>query len=450
VVFGEYRLTSEEFEQLLDELVSSRANQRARPAEVASPATPRPAGYRVEHRGRLTSPGGKEDANRAPLNASRFDVDWAGRQSATAVVDDTLFVSNRFQVSAYRLNDGQRLWQAVPEHAAPLGAQDWPLIPMRPLIHDGYVVARMLYGSGPLLVGIERSSGQIRWTSEMGPHELVISDPVIIQQQLAALTVARQDQGANLVRLTVFDMESGRVLTAFDLLRLNDVWWRRRCCEVLVIDDSLIVTMAGVTFRCDLAGHVHWLRSETVLPPEEDPRWILQSYQRPWRRGDLVYVVQPGVFSIDCLDARTGHRAWNCVLPDLQRILGLVENRVIVQTDDRLLAFDADTGHILWDHPATGILQGGSCDSQGILFAERVASGHVGHAAGIRLVWLDAQSGAVVALAPLSELDAAAARLGPLVMWRDRIWAFSAAGGSQSEGDILELVPQDMAEPAPR
>jgi hypothetical protein len=352
-----------------------------------------------------------------------------------------MFVSNRFHVSAYRLNDGQRRWQAAPEHAAPSTAQDWPLIPMRPLIHDDYVVARMLYGPGPMLVGIERSSGQIRWTSEMGPHESVISDPIIIQGQLAALTIARQEQGGNLVRLTMFDMENGRVLTAFDLLRLNDVWWRRRCCEMLAIDDSLIVTMAGVTFRCDLAGHVHWLRSETALPPEEDPHWIVQSYQRPWQRGGLVYVVQPGVFSIDCLDARTGHRAWNCVLPDMQRILGLMDNRVIVQTDDRLLAFDADTGHILWEHPATGMFQGGVCDSHGILFAELVAPGRIGHAEGIRLVWLDTETGEVLAVAPLPELNAAEARLGPLILWQDRIWAFSAASGGQSEPDILELVP---------
>jgi outer membrane protein assembly factor BamB len=115
-----------------------------------------------------------------------------------------------------------------------------------------------------------------------------------------------------------------------------------------------------------------------------------------------------------------------------------------------LLAFDADTGHILWEHPATGILQGGVCDSHGILFAELVASRNNGRAAGIRLVWLDIETGAVVAVAPLPELNAAQARLGPLVLWQNRIWAFSAAREGGSEPDILELVPQDMTEPAPR
>jgi outer membrane protein assembly factor BamB len=441
VVFGEHRLSAEQFEQLIDELVSSRASLAPTAGEAATAATPQPTGYSVQRRGRLQGPVGKDAPSRPPMFAVRFNLDWVGRQLATALWDDTLYVSNRFHLSAHRLADGSRAWQAVPDRAAPLPAQEWPLIPMRPLVVRDRIYARMMYEPGPVLVCVDRTSGQVRWTTELGQGESVISDPVMIQGQLVALTVVRQDQGANLVRLTVFDAENGYVLTAFDLLRLNEVWWRRRCCETLAIDDSLIVAMSGVTFRCGLSGQVHWLRTQTALPPEEDPRWVAQYFQRPLQRGGLVYIAQPGVASVDCLDASTGRLVWSRVLPDLQRVFGLVDDLLIVQTDNELLAVEADTGHIRWEHRLPGILHGMICDSSGILFAQPAASRRLARKEGCHLVWLDAASGDALAVSPLGDLNTPETCLGPLTLWKDRIWTFYGANRNDLEPEILELVP---------
>ena len=442
MVFGEHRLSAEQFEQLIDELVSSRSNLAPTTGEATPVATPQPTGYRVQRRGLLQGPIGKEASNRAPSYAARFDVDWVGRQLATTLLDDTLYVSNRFHLSAYKLTDGSRAWQAVPDRTAPLPIHEWPLVPMRPLVAHDRVFVRMLYEPGPVLVCVDRAGGQLRWTADLAQGESVISDPVMIQGQLAALTVVRQDQGANLVRLTVFDTENGYVLAAFDLLRLNDVWWRRRCCETLAIDDSLIVAMSGVTFRCGLSGQVDWLRTQTALPPDEDPRWVAQHFQRPLRRGRLVYIAQPGVASVDCLDARTGRQVWSRVLPDLQRILGFVDDLLIVQTDSELLAVESDTGRIRWEHHLPGILHGIACDSSGILFAQPAASRRLARKEGCHLVWLDAANGDALAVAPLADLNTAEPRLGPLTLWKDRIWTFYGAGKNEPEPEIVELIPE--------
>ncbi|MCH5373345.1 MAG: PQQ-like beta-propeller repeat protein, partial [Planctomycetes bacterium] len=448
VAFGEYTLNAEEFERLIDEMVASRSSTAVVASETSSSAPLNPTGYRLQRRGRLDGPVGKDPSSQATPYVSRLEVDWVGRQLAVAVSDDIAYLSNRFYLSAYKLTDGSRIWQSIPTNATPLRSQDWGLIPMRPLVARDRIFLRMMYEPGTVLVCVDRASGQQRWTAEMAQGEWVISDPVMIQGQLAALTIVRQDQGANLVRLMILDADTGDIQTAYDLLRLNESWWRRRCCETLVVDDSLVVTMAGLTFRCDLSGNVRWLRRQTVLPPDEDPRWVTQYFQPPLHRGDRVYVAQPGVCSVECLDSRTGRAVWSLVLPEIQRMLGLVDDHLIVQTATQLLGIAADGGEVLWKHHLTGILHGVACDASGVLFAQPAASRRLARKEGLHLVWLDPASGDATACAALPELNVAQPRLGPLIARQDRIWTFFGRDKNEANPEILELIPEGTADVA--
>ncbi len=446
VVFGENRLSPEEFDKLIDEMVSSRSSTTVVAGESTVSAEFQPTGFKLQRRGRLDGPVGKDPGTQTIPHVTRFDVDWVGRQIATVMTDDMMYVGNRFHLAAYRLTDGSRVWQATPADATPLRSTDWGLIPMRPLVTNDRLFARLMVEPGPILVCMDRASGQLRWTAETAQGEWVISDPVMIQGQLAALTIKRQDQGTSLVRLAVFDADTGGVQTAYDVLLVNEVWWRRRCCEALVVEDSLIVTMSGVTFRCDLSGNLQWLRRQTVLPPDEEPRWVTQYFQRPLCQDRRIFVAQPGVAGIDCLDVRTGRTIWSRVLPDVQRMIGLVDGRLIVQTATEMLGIAPDSGEILWQHRLPGILHGVACDAKGVMFAQPAASRRLARKEGCHLVWLDAATGDATAVAALSELNVAQPRLGPFTLWRDRVWTFFGQDKNEANPELLELIPEGSAD----
>lgn len=448
LTIGDQKLSAEEFQRLIDELASSRADSGALAAGPPMDTVPKPTGYRLQRRGRLDGPLGKDVDKELIPHSGRLNVDWVGRQLATAVADDTLYVSNRFQVSAYNLGDGSRRWQTAPPGLAPLRAQDWGLIPMRPLLTRERVFARLLYEPGPLLVCLDRASGALRWTAEIGPDEAVVSDPLLVQGQLVALTVKRQEQAAHLLRLVIYDADTGSIQETSDLLRLNESWQRRHCCEAVVDEDALIAVLAGVTICCDLQGDVRWLRRQTVLPADEAPNWILQAYQRPLRVADRVVVIQPGVPAVECLDAGTGRLIWSRNLPGVQRLVGQSDQRVIVQADNSLRALHVDDGRTLWQQEVAGILHGAACDSAAVLLAQPAASRRAARIEGLHLVWLDAASGHASAVTALAELNAAEPRLGPLVAWRDRVWTFYSQGKKDPNPELIELVPEGAADEA--
>ena len=67
---------------------------------------------------------------------------------AFAVDGDLAYVSNRFQVAAFDLKNGKRLWQTAVggEHAK---THDWTLTPMKPLIVGDRIFVRRLVKVGP-------------------------------------------------------------------------------------------------------------------------------------------------------------------------------------------------------------------------------------------------------------------------------------------------------------
>lgn len=448
VSLGQLQLTGAEFEALIaEQLKRAQPNTSADPTvNGAKEELPAPTGFQAHNRSRLDGPVGKDPQVDAIPNATRYDIDWAGRQLAVTIDRDLMFVSNRFQLAAYDLNNGQRKWRSQTPSDKPLRSQDWGLSRMRPLVIGDSVLVRMLYDQGPLLVAIDRKNGQAIWRAQIPGNLHVISDPVVVQGQLAVLTLARNEQRESLLGLAIIDRHSGRLLRRHDLARLSEAWWRRRCCEITPLEDGVIAVLSGVTLCCDLAGNTRWIRRHVVLPPSEEPGWVTQHFQRTLVADDGLFVAQPGVRAVERLDARTGRLAWSTLLPNVRGILGTSGDRLIVRVDEGLLALDYDTGRESWKHTADDLLEAALCGDQKILYAHRERPEDKPNVHRPRLTWLDPATGEPSASTALQALDLGDPRLGPMIVHKGNLWTFYGRGRQDATRDVVQLIPQGEAE----
>ena len=110
---------------------------------------PQPSGFDVQVRSKLDGPTGDRPQEEVGRRTNQYRVPWADRQIATVVEGDTLYVANRFQVAAYNLADGQRKWQSQNPPGSMARAQDWAMIPMKPLVTGDRIFVRLLYSVEP-------------------------------------------------------------------------------------------------------------------------------------------------------------------------------------------------------------------------------------------------------------------------------------------------------------
>jgi len=447
VSLGQLQLTGAEFDALIAEQLKRAQPSTSADATVngAKEELPAPTGLQVHNRSRLDGPVGKDPQVDAIPNAARYDIDWAGRQLAVTVDRDLMFVSNRFQLAAYDLNNGQRKWRSQAPSDKPLRSQDWGLIKMRPLAIGDSVLVRMLYDEGPILVATDRNNGQAIWRAQTPGNFHVVSDPVIVQGQLAVLTVARNEQRESLLGLAIIDRHSGRLLRRHDLVRLSEAWWRRRCCEITPLDDGVLAVLSGVTLCCDLAGNTRWIRRHVVLPPSEEPSWVTQHFQRSLFADEGLFIAQPGVRAVERLDPRTGRLAWSALLPYVRGILGTVDGRLIVHVDEGLMALDCVTGQELWNHVADDLLEAALCSDQRILYAHRERPEDKQNLRRPHLTWLDPATGEPTASTALQALDLEDPRLGPMIAHKGNLWAFYGRGRQDATRDVVQLIPQGEA-----
>ena len=68
------------------------------------------------------------------------------------------------------------------------------------------------------------------WTGEQRQGDQLVGDPLLIQETLVALTVARIDERESVLRLVVFDDDSGERTAEHDLVRLRPAWQLRQFC----------------------------------------------------------------------------------------------------------------------------------------------------------------------------------------------------------------------------
>jgi outer membrane protein assembly factor BamB len=428
VPFGDVSLSPAEFEALITEM-NARGASLDEPiaANDYAAAPPAPAAYETQLRGRLEGAVGD-------------------RPIATAVAGNVLYVADHFQVTAYDLKRGERLWHSEPPPGSMPRGQEWALTRMRPLIQGDRIFVRLLQSASPRLVCLEISSGKLLWVGESRERELVVSDPLLVQGQLVALGLALQPDQQGLLRLYTFDPKTGQTLRERDLVRLRSAWSEHSCCELVGHDDGLVAILGGATLDLDGAGSVRWIRQTVGLPADEDARPVRQIFLQPLLAADRMYLAQPGSQAVECLDLATGRQFWSAKLPAVACLVGLAGDKLIVRTAAGVQGLATQDGTSLWQFAAPNLMSFPLVDRNQVLLAAREPVPLQPNQRRLRLTWLNPADGQPTATTALLKLDDTDPRLGPLAPFQDRIFTFFGRG-HETARELVELIPRGPVPP---
>ncbi len=449
VEFGDVQMGADEFEALVAEMRTAHAGAAdsievdfADPQEQAPP----PTGFQVHRRGRLDGEAG-ESPNSIDGNVRNYDVPWLERQLGIAVAGDVAYVNNRFHVAAYDLkSDGKRLWQSPPPPDRGR-TRDWMLTAMRPIVAGERIYVRQLTKSGPLLVCLDNADGKHVWLTEPNKGDEIISDPLVADGRLFALTLHRTGRGNDQLHLTSYALDSGEMVGEKLLLEMRESWRQRRVCRTTQLADGFLASLGGLVLNVDFLGNVRWARKQSVLPAALEPAWVGQRLDRPLVAGDRAFVASPGVRNVECMDVDSGRLYWRRTLPFVDRLVGLADGRLIVHAGDEFLALAAETGEILWRRQILASYDAELCGgASGILIAHQIVSPSDANQHCPELVWLNAADGSVTAQTTLSDLQEKTPRFGPLLMHGDRLWTFFGTSIEDANRDLVELQPKGEAE----
>ncbi len=369
----------------------------------------------------------------------RHLVDWAGRQLAWTLHGRTLLINNRFELLAIDVDTLESQWASPAVGEKMMRGLDWGFIPMRPLVRHQRVFARQLYQPQPAMVCLRFDTGEQVWSSQ-GEDRVFVSDPFFVADQMACLTLNPEPSLDADLKLTFLDEATGRVLRSVDLLRLRDTWWSRRCCEVLVSNDSVVALLGGLTVAFDATGQVLWIRKTEPLPPEADALWVRQQYQPAFLTDAGLIVAQPGVRAIECLKPESGLLCWKKVLPDVEAMLGVVGNSLIVRMSHELASLDLESGRVRWRRSLDNALLASLVTSRnGLMVSRAVGMDAEGERICAQLIWLDAETGELQRELTLESLAGVRPRLGPLFSVGAQLFVFWGEGQWSPSRELIEL-----------
>ncbi len=448
--FQERKFSADEFERMVTQVREKARAGATRavgdPEPSVAAALVAPARYEVQARAKWAGELGHGAGN--PANGM---IDWTARQLAVVQTGERLIVSNRYQIAAVSLATGQIEW--TQGLGGEIGhAHRFPLTPMRPVVAGERIYARRLTKDGPQLVCLKLADGQPVWQVRPGD---VLSDPMLVQGRILALVAGATSDGTQQAGLAEFDPETGAARGMGTLVRFHDLWDRQVPAAMTVAGNRLVGFIGGTTVCCDLSGQPLWLRKATWLPPAQDSSQYEIQGMAPLVEGERVYVLQAGVRAVECLDLSTGRRQWVRGLVDPRRMLGIAGERLVVETDGCLAGLDVATGGTVWRTAAGNWLDGFCLDAGTGDLAGAGAGGAVreGRLLATRrelvqqdqwrpvLVWLDVATGRELAASPLEGLTDRDPQFGPIVVVKDRLWAFSGKGQREASRELVELLP---------
>jgi len=450
VDFRSVQLSAERFEELVSATLERHAGKGAslsntQVAACADPAPP-PAAFQRKPWAAIA---GDVGTNPAQVPPPAVSLDWPARQLAVAVVADMMIVTNRFQVVAHELATGQVKWTySLGERQERTHA--WSLVPMRPAVAGGRVFVRMLAkGPRPEIVCLDFQTGVPLWTGRDSRYAL--SDPFVIDGRLlAATTDSRPGEPTSQLLLTALDPHSGAIQNETPLAEVRRRGNLEHICQATVADDKIVATIDGGLLCVGAFGQIHWVRRDIWIPPQLDPNRARQHHQPPRVADNRVYVTQPGMPGVECVDLNTGRLHWREAVTGIRRLLELANDRLLIETDGGIQAMSAQTGHRLWQHKAEHLLNGYlRTGPAGLLFAERQSVGTDQWCPV--LVWLDPATGRPSRRWPLRGLISKRPAVGPLVAHGNRVWCFEGIldekGVLRAQRNIVELLANGPALP---
>lgn len=470
--FGETRLSVGEIDALRQQRASVGVDNR--PVALESPQAPAPKSSRYDAAAWSKYEGQTWTFEYVPPPV--LPMDWLAQQVSFQVDGKRLLLASGFQVASYDLSTGALQWKTSlpPEQQRRFTWEAYRLTAAVncPVVAPGRIYAWRLttgYLNGPTiapsLACLDSTSGNVLWATPPDPVNLVVSNPLLVQDQLLALMASIQEPAAGAagvaasgiggettnrewgLMLGVFDPQTGKLLHKYFLASLLDTWQSAATFQMTALEDSLIASCMGTALCFDLTGELRWARHELTLPPSLDGNWQAQWRVPPLVAGELCYVAQPGVHAVLCMESKTGRLRWRAQVPDLHKLVGLVDGRVIVHRDDGFQSIDAATGKVQWCHEANGVLSVLLCgEPGGLLYArsEKAAENLYRPA----LVWVDLGSGIQRGISPLDSLRHAQLRLGPTVAVDNRLLALFGSDpnpDAKPSRDIVALTPQGTA-----
>lgn len=443
VNFGDLAISPAEFEALITEM-----RERATPIHSASkPALwpiPKPNQFETRLIGRLEA-GTGERSQEGGKRTSQARAPWIDRQIAATVDEDTMYMANQFQIAAFRLTTGERIWQTEKPSGHVQRAPEWAGVQMRPLVFGNRIVVRLVHSSIPSLTCHEKTSGKLLWVGESREREPLVSDPLLVEGQLVAFSLSSRSEQNRVLRYCTFDVRTGELVDQEEVVRLPSGWNSRPGCEVAEVESGVIATFGGATIGVDAEGHTRWIRLHGIAADDEDSRSGQQMYDRPVVDGDRIYVAQPGARTVDCLAAGTGRRYWSADLPEIVGMVGVAGDFVVVRTADGIRSLDADNGATRWHHPAAELCSFPLVDHEHALLACRERAPDSADQWQIGLRWLKVADGTPVGASVLPGLQDSDRQVGPLVAYQDRIFTFFGRGQYDATRDVVELAPRGSA-----
>jgi len=443
VQIGDIDCLPQEFEKLLAQLrVTHEGGVRSIATNEPPPPLSPPAGWTIDQPMSLDDHcGGDPRFGVAAIRDKH--VPWIDRQFAVTRVEDLVYVSNRFQVSAYDLAGGKKLWAANgPEHRP---ADEWPLVRMKPLVTDKHVFVRSLKSDHCSLLCYQRMGGRRVWEFFDPKKNLAISDPLIGGGgRLLFLALEPEGQGDTWLKLVTLDPATGSPIEARRLIKLRQRWHDFRCCQVAQVKDHFVAALGGATVCFDSDGLVIWARSELTPPPNLDGSWALSAFDPPVIDGEVVYVADPGAVVIQALYVADGRVVWRRPLPHWSQIVGVAGDVLLVRTHSGFAGLHRQTGATRWEiedfaaREATLILAHG-------VWLNVTAAAVEGNRWTLDLVWRSGATGKEIARQPLPALTQKEPRACQLTAAGDTLWMLYAKDWDTRTATWARLRPSNTA-----
>ena len=425
-------LSAVEFQGMLNDLVN-RSTTGSTLYEIPNPpaiALPQFT-YKLEPRAQFDGHPG----NNPGRGEYRFG-DPFGRQFAMASDELRIYVSNRFQVNAYSTSDGKQIWaQGIGSEQGE--AYGLPFAPMKPLVTKDRLFVRRLTKAGAELACLKPDDGQVLWHQR--PFQSVVTDPVIWNGRLFAVTLAKAEEDQVQVEATWFDAASGNVLMSRPLYRFREGIDRQFSGQLTVQDRVAVCTIAGTTASFDSRGEMRWLRRHPFLQKPVDELAEDARAAAPVIHSGRVITTQGGVRAVCCLDLDSGEVLWEKPIFPLRGLLGVAGNRALVDTVAGLIALDTATGEVAWQRSVDFRLEAIAWDPQTVTFAQRQTA--TNNRSKPVLVWLDLQTGEEQCESLIEVADREEFQLGPLFTAGGRWWSLVGQTWKDPKRELHEFIP---------
>ena len=425
-------LSAVEFQGMLNDLVNRSTTGSTLYETPNPPATALPQfTYKLEPRAQFDGHPG----NNPGRGEYRFG-DPFGRQFAMASDELRIYVSNRFQVNAYSTSDGKQIWaQGIGSEQGE--AYGLPFAPMKPLVTKDRLFVRRLTKAGAELACLKPDDGQVLWHQR--PFQSVVTDPVIWNGRLFAVTLAKAEEDQVQVEATWFDAASGNVLMSRPLYRFREGIDRQFSGQLTVQDRVAVCTIAGTTASFDSRGEMRWLRRHPFLQKPVDELAEDARAAAPVIHSGRVITTQGGVRAVCCLDLDSGEVLWEKPIFPLRGLLGVAGNRALVDTVAGLIALDTATGEVAWQRSVDFRLEAIAWDPQTVTFAQRQTA--TNNRSKPVLVWLDLQTGEEQCESLIEVADREEFQLGPLFTAGGRWWSLVGQTWKDPKRELHEFIP---------